>query len=69
MPLQRMPSASTETFYIRVPDGPYSVPPRSVSVAASSCIEAGLLATLALLHGDRARVFLDEEGVRYWVLQ
>jgi FAD:protein FMN transferase len=43
--------------------------PRSVSVAASSCIEAGLLATLALLHGDRAQVFLDEEGVRYWVLQ
>jgi len=43
--------------------------PRSVSVAASSCIEAGLLATMALLHGDQAQVFLDEEGVRYWVLQ
>jgi FAD:protein FMN transferase len=43
--------------------------PRSVTVAASSCTEAGLLATLALLHGDRARAFLDEEGVRYWLLQ
>jgi FAD:protein FMN transferase len=43
--------------------------PRSVSVAASSCIEAGLLATMALLHGDRAQAFLDEEGVRYWMLQ
>jgi thiamine biosynthesis lipoprotein len=43
--------------------------PRSVTVAASSCTEAGLLATLALLHGNRARAFLDEEGVRYWLLQ
>ena len=43
--------------------------PRSVTVAASSCTEAGLLATMALLHGSRARAFLDEEGARYWVLQ
>ena len=43
--------------------------PRSVTVAASSCTEAGLLATMALLHGSRARAFLDDEGVRYWVLQ
>jgi hypothetical protein len=28
-----------------------------------------LLATIALLHGDRARAFLDEQGVRYWLLQ
>jgi thiamine biosynthesis lipoprotein len=43
--------------------------PRSVTVAASSCTEAGLLATMALLHGSRARAFLDDEGARYWVLQ
>jgi thiamine biosynthesis lipoprotein len=43
--------------------------PRSVTVAASSCTEAGLLATLALLHGEHARTFLDEQGVHYWVLQ
>ena len=43
--------------------------PRSVTVAASSCTEAGLLASMALLHGSRARAFLDEEGARYWVLQ
>jgi thiamine biosynthesis lipoprotein len=43
--------------------------PRSVTVAASSCTEAGLLATMALLHGSRAQAFLDDEGVRYWVLQ
>jgi FAD:protein FMN transferase len=43
--------------------------PRSVTVAASSCTEAGLLATLALLHGARAREFLNEQGVRHWVLE
>jgi FAD:protein FMN transferase len=43
--------------------------PRSVTVAASSCTEAGLLATMALLHGTRAQTFLDEQSVRYWVLQ
>jgi FAD:protein FMN transferase len=44
--------------------------PRSVTVAASSCTEAGVLATLALLHGARAREFLEEQGVvRYWLLQ
>lgn len=42
--------------------------PRSVSVAASSCIEAGLLATLAMLHGAQARSFLDEQQVKYWLI-
>jgi FAD:protein FMN transferase len=43
--------------------------PRSVTVAASSCTEAGVLATLALLHGARAEQFLEQEGVRYWILR
>lgn len=43
--------------------------PRSVTVAGSSCTEAGILATLALLHGSRAAEFLEEQGVRYWLLQ
>ncbi|MGC1387400.1 MAG: FAD:protein FMN transferase [Steroidobacteraceae bacterium] len=43
--------------------------PRSVTVAASSCTEAGLLSTLALLHGSRAQEFLEEQGVRYWILE
>jgi FAD:protein FMN transferase len=43
--------------------------PRSVTVAASSCTEAGLLATLALLHGAGAKEYLEEQGVRYWLLQ
>jgi FAD:protein FMN transferase len=42
--------------------------PRSVSVAASSCIEAGMLATIALLHGAQARGFLDAQSVRYWIV-
>jgi thiamine biosynthesis lipoprotein len=42
--------------------------PRSVTVAASSCTEAGLLSTVALLHGTGARQFLDEQDVRYWLL-
>jgi len=41
--------------------------PRSITVAASSCTEAGLLSTLALLKGAEAEQFLDESGVRYWV--
>jgi thiamine biosynthesis lipoprotein len=47
-----------------VPDAP-----RSVTVAASSCTEAGLLSTLALLHGAGAEAFLEEQGVRYWLLR
>ena len=43
--------------------------PRSVTVAASSCTEAGLLSTLAMLQGPRARLFLNEQGVKYWVLE
>ncbi|HME37454.1 MAG TPA: FAD:protein FMN transferase [Steroidobacteraceae bacterium] len=43
--------------------------PRSVTVAASSCTEAGLLSTVALLHGAGAGEFLEAQGVRYWLLQ
>jgi thiamine biosynthesis lipoprotein len=43
--------------------------PRSVTVAASSCTEAGMLSTLAMLHGARAREFLNGQGVKHWVLE
>jgi thiamine biosynthesis lipoprotein len=43
--------------------------PRSVTVAASSCSEAGLISTLALLHGSGAQAFLEEHAVRYWLLE
>jgi thiamine biosynthesis lipoprotein len=42
--------------------------PRSITVAASSCTEAGLLSTVAMLHGAGARAYLEEQGVRFWLL-
>ena len=42
--------------------------PRSVTVAASSCTEAGLLSTLALLQGAKAKEFLEAQGVRHWIV-
>ena len=43
--------------------------PRSVTVAASSCTEAGFLATVALLQGSGAQGYLEEQGVRHWLLK
>lgn len=40
--------------------------PRSITVAATTCTYAGMLATLAMLRGAEAEAFLDGEGVRYW---
>ena len=39
---------------------------RSVTVAAPHCIQAGLLATLALLKGAKAESFLEDQGVKFW---
>lgn len=44
-----------------VPDAP-----RSVTVAADTCIQAGMLSTLAMLKGAQADAFLDAQSVRYW---
>ena len=41
-----------------VPDGP-----RSVTVAAQTCLEAGMLATFAMLQGTQAEDFLKEQHV------
>ncbi|MDX1507376.1 MAG: FAD:protein FMN transferase [Woeseiaceae bacterium] len=40
--------------------------PASVTVAAETCVQAGMLCTLAMLKGGDAESFLDEEGVRFW---
>jgi len=48
---------------------PVSGVPRSVTVAGSSCVEAGMLATLAMLSGRGAEAFLSGQGVRYWCLR
>ncbi len=41
--------------------------PRSVTVAANSCTEAGVLATLALLQGSCAERFLKCQSAKYWL--
>lgn len=48
---------------------PVADAPRSVTVAASSCIEAGMLATLAVLHGRSAEKFLEREKIQAWVIR
>lgn len=42
--------------------------PRSVSVIASTCIEAGMLSTFAMLKGAQAVTFLDAQDVKYWCI-
>ena len=42
--------------------------PRSVTVLAPTCMEAGTLSTLAYLVGPGATAFLEREGVTFWVL-
>ena len=46
---------------------PVEDPPHTVSVAAPTCIEAGMLSTLALLHGNKAEEFLKAQQVPYWI--
>jgi thiamine biosynthesis lipoprotein len=43
--------------------------PRSITVAADTCTQAGMLATLALLQGREAEAFLAAQGVQYWALR
>jgi thiamine biosynthesis lipoprotein len=45
---------------------PVEDPPRSVTVAAATCMEAGLLSTLAMLQGRGAEAFLEGEGIQAW---
>ena len=47
---------------------PVEQAPRSVSVMAATCIEAGMLATFALLQGKNARAFLEEQEVPFWMV-
>jgi thiamine biosynthesis lipoprotein len=48
---------------------PVAGAPRSVTVAAASCTEAGMWATLALLQGAQAEAFLEAQGVQFWALR
>jgi thiamine biosynthesis lipoprotein len=41
--------------------------PRSVTVAAGTCTDAGMLATFAMLEGRGAERFLSAQGVESWI--
>jgi thiamine biosynthesis lipoprotein len=43
--------------------------PRSITVAAPTCSQAGSFSTLAMLHGADAEAFLRAENLRYWLLR
>ncbi len=43
--------------------------PRSVTVAAATCLEAGTMATLAMLQGKRAEKFLKREQATAWCIR
>jgi len=40
--------------------------PRSVTVVAETCVEAGILSTMAMLQGSDAEILLGKQEVRYW---
>ena len=40
--------------------------PVYITVAADTCVQAGMLCTLAMLQGSAAEAFLDAQRVRYW---
>ena len=46
---------------------PVEDPPHAITVAAPTCIQAGFLATLALLQGKNAEALLDQQNITYWV--
>jgi len=46
---------------------PITDAPRSITVAADSCTQAGMLATIAMLKGVAAESFLEEQGAQFWV--
>ncbi|MBU2880481.1 FAD:protein FMN transferase [Psychrosphaera sp. B3R10] len=41
--------------------------PSSVTVAAPTCIEAGIAATIAMLKGNSAKAFLTENQIQHWI--
>ncbi|MBL4900090.1 MAG: FAD:protein FMN transferase [Colwellia sp.] len=45
---------------------PVEQAPRSITVVAPQCIQAGILATLALLQGANAEQFLVEQEIKFW---
>ncbi|MDF0544893.1 FAD:protein FMN transferase [Sphingobium sp. H39-3-25] len=48
---------------------PVTNPPHSVTIAAATCLEAGIMSTLAMLHGERAEAFLERERTVSWLVR
>lgn len=48
---------------------PVTGAPRSVTVAAGTCTEAGMLSTLAMLQGADCEKFLQNENIAFWCIR
>jgi len=48
---------------------PIDKAPRSITVSAPQCIQAGLLATLAQMQGENAEQFLSEQEIKHWAIR
>jgi len=48
---------------------PIAAPPRSVTVAAPTCTEAGMFSTMAILNGRAAETFLQREEIQAWCIR
>ena len=46
---------------------PVEDPPHTISVSAPTCVEAGMLSTMALLQGKDAVAFLQAQDIPYWI--
>jgi thiamine biosynthesis lipoprotein len=43
--------------------------PRSVTVYADTCLDAGMLATFAMLQGEQAEAFLEAQGIQHHIIR
>lgn len=46
---------------------PIASAPRSVTVAAPNCMSAGMMSTMAMLMGESAEKFIQNEELQAWV--
>ena len=60
-------SYSDRLYYDGRNGHPFTSLHKSITVAADSCTEAGMLATLAMLYGDKAKAFLIQQHAKYWI--
>lgn len=46
---------------------PVANAPASVTVMAENCTQAGMMATLAMLQGEKAEAFLEQQELTHWI--